>query len=206
VVVGLATLFVTFWRRPDLSLHLHKEQSRVERSPQDAPLPFLRLVARNGRLHRAFHGTRVLLEYVESNDGERIYLGSPPLGWTSAADSVDVSVVIFPGGERPFDVGRFDSHLSNAEDGSSKDAWCLSLVPYLQIFDPRQRLLATAGGHVLRLVVGSDDGRARHYALRVAWAQRSSSTTDGTPPSYLILLSASSTEFVGGGRGDSRVL
>jgi hypothetical protein len=169
VLVGLITLLVTFWRRPSLSLHVRQEQSRVERSPSKALLPFLRVVARNGRLHRASHGTRVLLEYAESVDGERISLGSPPLGWTSAADSVDVSVVIFPGGERPFDVGRFDSYLSTEEDGSHSDEWCLTLVPYMQIFESRQNLRSKDGGYLLRLVIGSDDGRARRYNLRVHW-------------------------------------
>jgi hypothetical protein len=107
VLVGLIALAVTFWRRPNLTLHALREHSRVERSPSSTPLPFLRLVARNGRWHRASHGTRVLVEYVQAEGGERMYLGSPPLGWTSAADAVDLSVVIFPDGSRSVDLGLF---------------------------------------------------------------------------------------------------
>jgi hypothetical protein len=41
--------------------------------------------------------TRVFVEYVQPAGDDKVYLGSAPLGWTSAADAVDVSVVIVPG-------------------------------------------------------------------------------------------------------------
>src|SRR6266540_4768082 len=74
VLVGLVALVVTFWRRPNLTLHALREHSRTERSADGSPLPFLRLVARNGRWHRASHGTRVLVEHVRPVDGDTVYL------------------------------------------------------------------------------------------------------------------------------------
>jgi hypothetical protein len=62
----------------------------------------------------------------------------------------------------------FDSYIS--EDGK-EDEWCLKIVPHLHIFEGRDRLWARDGGYIIRLVIGSDDGRARRYDVRV----------DGTP-------------------------
>lgn len=165
VLVGLIAVAATFWRRPKLSLHALPEHSHVERSTGGAPVPFVRLVARNGRWHRASHGTRVLVEYVQPVGGDGVYLGSPPLGWTSATDAVDHSVVIFPDGERTVDLGAFGSYIST--DGS--DQWCLTLVPYLRIHEGRNTLLSRRDGYVVRLVIGSDDGRARRHDVRVNW-------------------------------------
>lgn len=165
VLVGLVALAVTFWRRPNLTLQAMPEHSRVERDPSNTALPFLRLVARNGRWHRASQGTRVLVEHVQPVGEEKVYLGSPPLGWASAADQVDVSVVIFPDGARTVDLGRFDSYIAPDQT----DEWCLKLVPYLEIFESRNRLLAQDDGYIIRVVIGSDDGRARRYDVRVNW-------------------------------------
>src|SRR6266550_5390349 len=101
VLLGVAIVAGTFWRRPNLSLLSRRAEWQVERNAGNAPIPCVRLVARNGRLHRAARGARVLAEnYHRSGNAERIPLGSVSLGWTSAADAIDGAVVIFPDGER----------------------------------------------------------------------------------------------------------
>lgn len=164
VLVGLGVAAVTFWRRPRLSLHEGREHWHVESSIDSEPLPYVRLLARNAGLRRASHGTRVLVEhYVRA--GRTTYLGSPPLGWTSAADAVDVSVVIFPGGERSVDLGMFRSYLSVG----GGDQWAFVIAPYLNIHEGRGTLLADRNGYIIRVVVGSNDGRARRYDVHLNW-------------------------------------
>jgi hypothetical protein len=177
IAVGLIIGFGTFWRRPKLSLHERTEECRVERDPNDDPIPSLRLVARNGRLHRASKGTRALVDGYWSN-GRWIPLGSVPLGWTSAADAVDQAVVIFADSQRAVDVGQLRP-ARFVDAGNAVDEWVLHLVPYFAPFDGRNRLRAQPDGYIAQLVLGSDDGRGRRYNLHVNW-DASLSIEDGT--------------------------
>lgn len=172
VSIGVAVLLAggTYWRRPKLSLHALREHWRVERNAANEPVPFIRLLAKNGRLHRASQGTRVLVEWYQPIGGSRVHLGSPPLGWTSAADETDVSVIIFPGGERAVDLGLFQLAIDPRDaEGNSHTEWALLIAPYLQIFEGRNRLRANPSGYIIRIVIGSNDGRARRYDAHVNW-------------------------------------
>lgn len=171
IAVGLALVWGTFWRRPRLSLHHRPEEWRVERTAESVPVPSLRLVARNGRLHRASKGTRVLVDGYRraGNEQRRISLGSVPLGWTSAADQADAAVVVFPDGERPVDLGMFQSHTYVTDTGGLTNEWVLAIAPSFAPFDERNVLRAVPEGYVIRLVIGSDDGKAHRYDVCVTW-------------------------------------
>lgn len=165
VVTGLVVAAVTLWRRPKLSLHEGREHWHVEASGDHEPLPYIRLLARNAGFRRASHGTRVLVEHYQQAGRQKTYLGSPPLGWTSAADQGDdVSVVLFPDGERSVDLGLFQSYLS--EGG---DEWRFTIAPYFQIHEGRGNLRAERNGYTIRVVIGSNDGRAHRYDVHLNW-------------------------------------
>jgi hypothetical protein len=82
---------------------------------------------------------------------------------------VDAAVVVFPDGERSIDLGVFQSFLSTTEDGSSHDEWTFSIAPGFAPCDQRNVLPADPEGHIIRLIVGSDDGRVRRYDAYVNW-------------------------------------
>ena len=71
----------------------------------------------------------------------------------------------FPDGERAVDLGLF----SSCYGPDLATEWCLMLVPYLRIHEARNVLRPRAQGYVVRVVIGSDDGRARRYDVRVNW-------------------------------------
>jgi hypothetical protein len=58
---------------------------------------------------------------------------------------------------------------SAAEDGSSHDEWTFSIAPGFAPCDQRNVLPADPEGHIIRLIVGSDDGRVRRYDAYVNW-------------------------------------
>jgi hypothetical protein len=168
IIVGVLIASGAFWRRPNLSMHERPDEWGVERNSENVPIPSLRLVVRNGRLHRAAKGTRVLVEgYRRGGQRERVSLASVPLGWTSAADEVDAGVVIFPDGERSVDLGIFRSYLSG--DGGTSDEWALAIAPAFAPYEGRNVLRADHEGYFIRLIVGSDDGRARRYDVYINW-------------------------------------
>jgi hypothetical protein len=159
VAVGLAA--GTFWRRPNLSLHNRVTEWRIERNQEDAPVPSIRLVAENGRLHRAAKRTLVLVEhYRETGSTIRVPLGSVALGWTSSADAVDGGVLLFPGGARAVDLGVFQGGMHE---------WDFALAPNFGPFDGRNVLRARPNGYIIGVIVGSDDGRARRYEVHLNW-------------------------------------
>lgn len=73
----------------------------------------VRLVVANEPDRRAARGTRVVVDrYWPIDDPTAIKtIGSPSLGWPSATDAVDGSVVIFAGSSRPVDFGILVQHL-----------------------------------------------------------------------------------------------
>lgn len=163
VVVGILAAVFTYWRRPNLTLHEGGDHSRVERSQIDEHLPSVRLLARNGRFHRSSEGTRVLVEHYRLVGEERskTYLGSITLGWTSALDAVDGSAILFPDGERSIDLGWFRR--------DSNGDWPFIIAPHLVIFEGRANLRHRDNGYIIRLVIGSKDGRARRYDAHINW-------------------------------------
>lgn len=166
VAVAVVIAFVTFWRRPKLTLHAVREHWHMEQNPLDQEVPYVRLVARNAGLRRASHGTRVLVEHYRPVGEGRVYLGSPPLGWTSASDAVDAAVVIFPAGERAVDLGILTSGHCD-EDATLQFRFVLA--PAVGIIEGRNVLRPRPNGYIIRLVIGSDDGRARRYDAHLNW-------------------------------------
>jgi hypothetical protein len=158
VAAAIGVAAVTFWRRPKLSLHEGREHWHMEQSVLQQAIPYIRLLARNAGLRRSSHGTRVLVEHYRRVGGQRVYLGSPSLGWTSALDQVDSAVVIFPAGERAVDLGVLQDLIT--DDGNE---WCFNLAPNIGIFQGRNVLRADTNGYIIRVVIGSNDGRARRY-------------------------------------------
>jgi hypothetical protein len=170
IAVGVVIAWGAFWRRPKPALHERQEEWRVERNVENTPVPTLRLVAENGRLHRAAKGTRVMAESYTDAGGKRTPLGSVPLGWTSAADSEDgVSVVVFPGANRAVDLGMFQDWTTYDENRQMKQSWTFVIAPNFAPFDRRNWLQPKEGGYTIRLIIGADDGRARRYDASLNW-------------------------------------
>ena len=171
IFVGLVIVIGTYWRRPNLTLHNRPDEWRVERNSQSVPIPAVRLVAQNGRLHRGSQGTRVHVEgYRRVGQSDRVPLGSVPLGWTSAADEVNGGVVIFPGGERPVDLGTFQAYSPPPnENASPVGEWAFAVAPNFPPFDGRNVLRARRDGYIIRVIIGANDGRARRYDVHLNW-------------------------------------
>jgi hypothetical protein len=89
-----------FARRPRLSVteDLDRVRSRVEET-SEGDLPHIRLLVANEKRRRAAQGTRVLVEWYQAREGERVSLAHPSLGWPSAPEAEATgSVVVFAGG------------------------------------------------------------------------------------------------------------
>ncbi|HSS74341.1 MAG TPA: hypothetical protein VLK53_12325 [Gaiellaceae bacterium] len=110
VVAGLVA-FMPYLRRPRLSLaeDADKTHSRVEETPVGS-MPYLRILAGNGKRRRAAQGTRVMVEGYRplSEDGEGMTtLGHPSLAWPSAPEADETAAItVFAGGYRPLGLGR----------------------------------------------------------------------------------------------------
>lgn len=164
--VGVTLAAGTFWRRPNLSLHEERSESRVERDSEGGGIPSVRLIARNGRLHRASRGTRVLVEgYERIGESGFTSLAAVPLGWTSGVDE-STAAVIFPDGERSVDLGIMQVQYD--ENGRGQ-RWAFSIAPLVRPYEGRSVLAPRPQGYVIRVVIGSDDGRARRYGIHLNW-------------------------------------
>jgi hypothetical protein len=188
-LLAIATFLLAYGvRRPRLSLRDDEfaVHSRVEGNTQ----PYLRLVVWNEEGRRAAVGTRVLVQGYRERDADTDQLttiGSPPLGWPSALDAVDESVVIFGGSGRPLDFGRLNrvmhepsglllkkvvdtnpptrlvAHMPNAPQA----VWYFRLGIGLNLTDEREWL--TPGRWTVRLLVGADEADARYYDVDLEW-------------------------------------
>jgi len=81
---GITEASVRFARRPHLVLI--EDDDRVHSRAEGDGLPYIRLLAHNGRFRRSAKGARILVESYRpagAQLAERVTLGSPSLGWTS---------------------------------------------------------------------------------------------------------------------------
>ena len=162
-------------RRPELTLLRDEERiySRVEGDGNG----YVRLLVHNESGRRAARGTRVIVPQYESWMKRIIALGSPSLGWTSAPDAADGSLVIFAGSSRAFDlgflfrrqIGRENDRVAYTSPGrDAPEIWSLKLALHdLSIVDMREYLVP--GPCVVRLVVGADEAEAREYDVTILW-------------------------------------
>lgn len=109
ILIAALVAAMPFARRPRLSITEDPERvhSRVEDTTA-GHLPHVRLLVANEKRRRAAQGTRVLVEWYQARNGERVSLSHPSLGWPSAPESerATASVVVFAGGHRPVSLGR----------------------------------------------------------------------------------------------------
>ena len=177
-------------RRPQLSVQAgeaFETHSHVESDGR----PHLRLLVRNQRGRRSAAGTRVLVEGYRRPDERALRtLGSPSLGWPSAPEATDASVVIFGSSGRPVGLGEMwrlkvggdgkletmavrgddrifalPSHLP--DDPAARWYLKLSLSHGLFIGDFREFL---APDHwIVRVVVGADEADGRAHEIDVRW-------------------------------------
>jgi hypothetical protein len=176
-LLALATFLLAYGvRRPRLSLRDDEfsAHSRVEGNEA----PYLRLVVWNDEGRRAAIGTRALAQGYRNRDADTDQLttiGSPSLGWPSALEAIDESVVIFGGSGRPLDFGclnrlRYDGTgtLVIAHFPYDQAAvWHFRLGIGLDIADQREWL--APGRWTVRLLVGADDADARYYDVDIEW-------------------------------------
>jgi hypothetical protein len=167
--LAVATFLLAYGiRRPRLELRagkMFKLHSRVEGNG----CPYLRLVVANAAGRRSAHGTRVLVETYQRRGGNFpvTALGSPSLGWPSAPDAVDGSVIVFAGSGRPVDFGSLRRVVNHAGDPEARWLLRLGLPDDFHIKDQREYL--EPGRYTVRLVVGADEADARSYDVDVEW-------------------------------------
>jgi hypothetical protein len=163
-------------RRPALSL---LEDGGVHSRAETPHAAYVRLVVSNERGRRAARGTRVLVDrYWPAADPANITtIGSPSLGWPSATEASDASVVVFAGTARPVDLGILARH----EPGTASDPvdpynppephgpWHLklALAGNLALSDEREYL--PPGRWVVRLVIGADEADGDAYDVGIHW-------------------------------------
>lgn len=191
-LLAIATFMVAYGtRRPKLSLDAGQAFQTHSRVESDAR-PHLRLVVRNLRGSRSAKGTRVLVEgYRRAGQTDLLTLGSPSLGWPSAPEATDASVVVFGGAGRPVGLGELwrvrltsDGQLETgpmdvgdgrvvmlpvhrADDPEGRWHLKLSLSHGLFIGDHREFL---APGHwIICLMVGADEADGRLYEVVISW-------------------------------------
>jgi hypothetical protein len=188
-LLAFATFVLAYGvRKPRLSLRDDEfaTHSRVEGNEA----PYLRLMVWNDEGRRAATGTRVLVQGYRNRDADtdQITIGSPSLGWPSAQEAVDESVVIFGGSGRPLDFGELkrvkydgtglrEQVLVNTEPPSlvvvhrpddPESEWHFKLgIGRLAIADQREWLVP--GRWTVRLLVGADDADARYYDVDIEW-------------------------------------
>jgi hypothetical protein len=197
ILIAALVAFMPYARRPRLSLEEDEDrvQSRVEETPVGS-LPHVRLLVANKRWRRAAQGTRVFLEWYAPQNGERVSLAYPWLGWPSAPEAATGSVVVFARGRRPVSLGKFirvgadtDGTLWRPEtysltvgppggprtfphiepmSGFVATHWYLYLAE-LDVNDDRDKLPPVENGYTIRLLVGADDGAARSYEVDISW-------------------------------------
>lgn len=164
-------------RRPSLvldggdGLHTRVETDRVA---------YVRLVISNERERRAARGTRVLIDrYWPADDPANVTtLGSPSLGWPSATDAADGSVVVFAGSSRPVDFGVLLQHqpgtafdpVNPFDPPAPSGAWHLKLALAGDFALSNEREYLAPGEWVVRLIVGADDVDGRAYDVSVSWS------------------------------------
>jgi hypothetical protein len=188
-LLAIATFMLAYGvRRPRLSLR--DDEFAVHSRVEGNHTPYLRLVVWNDEGKRAATGTRVLVQGYRKRDADTdqlTTLGSPSLGWPSALEAVDESVVIFGGSGRPLDFGRLN-RVTYDSDGlrtmvvvntnpptyavqhmpdTPLAVWDFRLGIGLTITDQREWL--TPGRWTVRLLVGADEADARYYDVDLEW-------------------------------------
>jgi hypothetical protein len=119
IVIAALVAVMPFARRPRLSVSEDPERvhSRVE-ATSVGQLPHVRLLVANQKRRRAAQGTRVLVEWYQARNGERVSLSHPSLGWPSAPESEEsASVVVFAGGHRAVSLARLIRVLVEDDGG-----------------------------------------------------------------------------------------
>jgi hypothetical protein len=199
ILIAALVAVMPFVRRP--RLWIGEDSGRVHSRVEDTPigsLPHVRLLVSNARWRRAAQGTRVLIEWYQPRNGERVSLSHPSLGWPSAPEAeATAAAVVFAGGHRPISLGRLirvatddegriwrpesysttfrqsstlTRQFPHIEHGSGLIAtgWFLYLGE-LDINDDRDKLEPVEGGYTIRLLVGADDGAARSFEVDISW-------------------------------------
>jgi hypothetical protein len=187
VVSGL-TPFLSFKRRPDLSLV--KDEDGIHTRPEITG-PAVRLLVRNSPRRRVAHGAQVLVEYYRQNTrgSERVPLGQPKLLWPSLP-SLEAAQFIFAGSERPVDFGVFElmnprtslggppisAILPVPESLQNGAVWCFHLRLAIPGNTPsfREYLYPVPAGYVATLTVGADDGASHRYDVTFNWDAQAS--------------------------------
>jgi hypothetical protein len=175
--------------RPDV--RLVADNDRLHTRAETNAGVWVRLLAGNAPGRRAAAGTRVLVVHYRAADGNHppITLGSPSLGWPSAADAVDRSLTIFGGTERPVDLGalvRTSPHSlepayvidMNALPPAVSDPWYLELAVGLDIANHRQLIPPSLDGWIIRLVTGATEAATRTYDVSIRWDGMSNTAAD----------------------------
>ena len=177
-------------RRPELTLL--RDEERIYSQVEGDGSGHVRLLVRNTSGRRAALGTRVTVPQYESWRKRIFTLGSPSLGWPSAPDAADGSLVIFAGSSRAIDLGilvreeigpendrvvvpdkapwatAFDLDNPPTPPPEPLKMWCLRLALHgLSIADRREYLVASTC--IVRMVVGADEAEAREYDVKVFW-------------------------------------
>jgi hypothetical protein len=190
VIAAISIPLTAYARRPRVRLHVDTSgtHSRLEGSA-DQRLPWIRLLASNGRRRRAATGARVLVEgYRAAPEGsEVVRVGSPSLGWTSQPDA---ALGIFAGETRSVDLGtlikRSDRELEVAgiaaklgggsvisgpdtiREGEAAVRWHFALALHEVVpLDARHVLRPNAW--FIELRIGSDDGPSNAYVAQISW-------------------------------------
>jgi type II secretory pathway pseudopilin PulG len=140
---------------------------------------YVRLVVANLPGRRAARGTRVLIDryWRADNPSDVTTLGSPSLGWPSAPESNDASVVIFAGVSRPVDLGVLLRHVPGTafepadpfHPPEPSGPWHLKLALAGNLALANEREYLPAGSWVVRLIVGADEVDGRAYDVHVSW-------------------------------------
>lgn len=161
-------------RRPMLGLVADEPRlhSQVETTPDGRrEIPCVRLIVTNATGRRAAIRTRVLVDrYMRADGTPPMSAGSPSLGWPTAIDAQAASVTIFAGSGRPVNFGQLQRRPipQDTHDGQKHGPWELHLnIEGAPPADLRQILRGPE--HVVRLVVGADDGDAVTFDVRVTW-------------------------------------
>ena len=163
----------------DRGLHTRVETDRVA---------YVRLIVSNEAERRAARGTRVLIDrYWPADDPSRVTtLGSPSLGWPSATESKDGSVIVFAGSSRPVDFGVLRRHEPgtafdpvdpfNPPEPSGPWHLKLALAGNLALSDEREFL--APGDWIVRLILGADEVDGQAYEVAVSWADGGEGPTE----------------------------
>jgi hypothetical protein len=158
--------------RPRLSLRTDDEKIQTH---DELGAVHVRVFVRNDPGLRASQGTRVLVDRVfkpffDPEKDKPVTLGSPALGWTSAAaGDRDESVVIFSGAERVIDLGQIFQD-PDTKTWREFEIWLPQLKREGVVIADRRQVVGT--GTTIRLVVGSDEADARVYDVLVGWSER----------------------------------